>query len=338
MEENSSHQLIANAFAGGDITIVGLGAHRTRLQNQINRGSFGEVYMGNNLASEQEVAVKLESMSSQNRVLLMEGNIYRQLEGGPGIAKVHWFGEQLPLYSVMIMDLMGPNLQQLFSHYGPHFSLKTVLQLADQMIETIEFIHSKSFVHRDISTNNFLIGLGKNCSRIYLTDFGMAKKLTNGFCQQPVRIQRPLIGTPRFASIAAHRGQELSRKDDLESLVYVLLYLIRGSLPWSGLSANSSREKLEQIVQIKVSFSVSSLCEGLPVEFLCFVQHIRSLKSFDIPTYQQLRLMFRTLADKNGIEYDGQFEWQLKTKPCTNSNYDIGDMRSRQGSTSTNLT
>ena len=179
----------------------------------------------------EEVAVKLESIKARHPQLLYESKLYKILQGGVGIPHIRWYGPERD-YNVLVMDLLGPSLEDLFNFCSRRFTMKTVLMLADQMIGRIEYVHNKNFIHRDIKPDNFLMGIGRHCNKLFLIDFGLAKKYRDNRTRQhiPYREDKNLTGTARYASINAHLGIEQSRRDDMESLGYVLMYFNRGSL------------------------------------------------------------------------------------------------------------
>ncbi|RVX05465.1 Casein kinase 1-like protein 1 [Vitis vinifera] len=184
--------------------------NKFRLGRKIGSGSFGEIYLGTNIQTNEEVAIKLgtfligkiaaelvsqsalsmamnlflckdtvsclqENVKTKHPQLLYESKLYRILQGGTGIPNVRWFGVEGE-YNVLVMDLLGPSLEDLFNFCSRKLSLKSVLMLADQMINRVEFVHSKSFLHRDIKPDNFLMGLGRRANQVYIIDFGLAKK------------------------------------------------------------------------------------------------------------------------------------------------------------------
>eukprot|EP00532_Pseudo-nitzschia_australis_P003162 CAMPEP_0168191446 /NCGR_PEP_ID=MMETSP0139_2-20121125/17522_1 /TAXON_ID=44445 /ORGANISM="Pseudo-nitzschia australis, Strain 10249 10 AB" /LENGTH=452 /DNA_ID=CAMNT_0008114625 /DNA_START=323 /DNA_END=1682 /DNA_ORIENTATION=+ len=283
-----------------------------RLGRKIGSGSFGDIYLGTNMTTGEEVAIKLESVKTKHPQLLYESKIYRILHGGLGIPNVRWYGIEGD-YNVMVLDLLGPSLEDLFNYCGRRFQLKTVLMLADQLLSRLEYVHTKSFIHRDVKPDNFLIGLGKRQSVIHIIDFGLAKKYRDPRSHQhiPYRENKNLTGTARYASINTHIGIEQSRRDDLESLGYVLMYFIRGSLPWQGLKANTKKQKYERIMDRKMSTSTEQLCKGYATEFRSYFEYCRSLRFEDRPDYAYLKRLFKELFYRKGFQYDNMFDWTV---------------------------
>ncbi|CAH1958667.1 unnamed protein product [Acanthoscelides obtectus] len=286
--------------------------NKYRLGRKIGSGSFGDIYLGTNISTGEEVAIKLECVKTRHPQLHIESKFYRMMQGGVGIPQVKWCASEGD-YNVMVMELLGPSLEDLFNFCSRRFSLKTVLLLADQLISRTDFIHSRNFIHRDIKPDNFLMGLGKKGNLVYIIDFGLAKKYRDGKTHQhiPYKENKNLTGTARYASINTHLGIEQSRRDDLESLGYVLMYFNRGSLPWQGLKAATKRQKYERISEKKMSTPIEELCKGYPVEFPTYLNYCRQLKFEERPDYSYLRQLFRTLFHRQGFTYDYVFDWNM---------------------------
>jgi serine/threonine protein kinase len=283
-----------------------------KLGRKIGSGSFGEIYLATHVDTYEIVAVKIESSKTNHPQLLYEAKLYNALQGGTGIANIKWCGIDGD-ENILVIDLLGPSLEDLFVYCGRRFSLKTVLMLADQMITRIEFMHSKGYLHRDIKPDNFLMGLGRKANQVYVIDFGLAKRYRDSTTNRhiPYRENKNLTGTARYASRNTHLGIEQSRRDDLESIGYVLLYFLRGSLPWQGLKAATKKQKYDKISEKKLSTPIEALCKSHPAEFSSYFHYCHSLTFDQRPDYSFLRRLFRDLFDLEGYQFDYVYDWTL---------------------------
>ncbi|CAK9870617.1 unnamed protein product [Sphagnum jensenii] len=272
--------------------------NRYKLGRKISSDS-GEIYLGTNIQTNEEVGIKLVQKLSLDQSF-------------SGVPNIRWFGVEGD-YNVLVIDLLGPSLEDLFNFCSRKFTLKTVLMLADQLINRVEYVHSKIFLHRDIEPHNFLMGLGRCANQVYVIDFGLAKKYRDPSTHQhiPYRENKNLIGTAQYASINAHLGIEQSRRDDLESLGYVLMYFLRGSLPWQGLKAGTEKQKYEKISEKKMSTPIEALCKACPSEFASYFHYCRSLLFDDKPDYAYLKRIFRDLFIREGFQFDYVFDWTI---------------------------
>ncbi|KAM6515598.1 serine/threonine protein kinase [Fusarium solani] len=286
--------------------------NKYRIGRKIGGGSFGDVYLGTNIISGEEIAIKLESVKAKHPQLEYEARVYKSLAGGVGIPFVRWYGTECD-YNAMVYDLLGPSLEDLFNFCNRKFSLKTVLLLVDQLISRVEYIHAKSFIHRDIKPDNFLMGVGKRGNQVNAIDFGLAKKYRDPktHFHIPYRENKNLTGTARYASINTHLGVEQARRDDMESLGYVILYFSLGSLPWQGLKAATKKQKYDRIMEKKMTTPTEVLCRCLPNEFAIYLNYCRSLRFDDKPDYSYLRKIFRDLFVREGFQYDYVFDWTV---------------------------
>ncbi|KAH6913147.1 CK1/CK1/CK1-G protein kinase [Coprinopsis sp. MPI-PUGE-AT-0042] len=236
------------------------------------------------------------------------------MHGTPGVPQVHYFGPE-GLHNVLVIDLLGPNLEDLFDMCGRKFSIKTVCMAAKQMITRVQSVHEKSLIYRDIKPDNFLIGVpgSKTANVVHIIDFGMAKHYRDPKTKVhiPYRERKSLSGTARYMSINTHLGREQSRRDDLESLGHVFMYFLRGGLPWQGLRAATNKQKYEKIGEKKQTTPISELCEGFPEEFTIYMNYVRKLGFEENPDYDFLRELFTKVLRTVGEPEDGVYDWML---------------------------
>ena len=293
-------------------------ASKYRVGRKIGSGSFGDIYLAINIQTNEQVAVKLEKVHTAHPQLLYESRLYRLFQGEIGIPALYWYGVD-GSNNVLVMELLGPSLEDILQSHKGKLSLKLVLLLADQMLTRIEYMHSKNFLHRDIKPDNFLIGVGNKTNIVYVIDFGLAKKFRDSKTNLhiPYREGKSMTGTARYASLNTSLGIEQARRDDIEGLGFVLLYLLRGSLPWQGLPGNTKTEKYRNIMEKKLQTSVEMLCNGFPNEFVTFLQYSRSLRFEDRPDYSYLKRLFKDLYIRQGYEQNFDIEMCLNSKNKT---------------------
>jgi casein kinase 1 epsilon len=286
------------------------------LLERLGNGTFGELYACVDSKTRAHFAVKLERLDCKLPQLNYEYKLYKMLFNHVNVPRVHFFGQE-GMFNVMVMDLMGKSLAELFDANGRKFSLKTVLMLSDQLLCRLQELHSKGILHRDLKPNNIVIGnTNETLGTAFLIDYGLAKiyKTSKGHVKYKER--RKLTGTARYAALNAHLGKEQGRRDDLESLGFVLIYMLVGRLPWQGNhNAKTKAEMYSRIKSMKSRMTISELCANVPKEFATYLHYVRSLSFTAQPDYDFLRGLFASLFKRKKFEYDGRYDWTSSYKP-----------------------
>jgi len=229
-----------------------------------------------------------------------------------GAPKLHWCGRESG-YNVLVVDLLGPSLEDMFNFCGRKFSVKTVCEVGLQMIDLLEEVHKRGVMHRDIKPDNFLLGLGSAADQLHIIDFGLAKGWRDSRGKHiPFRDGKSLTGTARYCSIPTHKGHEQGRRDDMESVAYVMLYFLKGRLPWQGIKVTSKRRKYAEILRRKESIPPEELCSGLPDEFRQVLVYTRGLEFEATPDYDWMRARLEDVMSRNKWERDGLCDWVVK--------------------------
>ena len=273
---------------------------------KLGEGSFGLIYEA--IYNNEHFALKFEDLRRNTNLLEAEASIMNYLKG-PNIPSVRSFGTS-GYYNVLIMQLMGKSLEDLINEKKT-FSIKTVCLLGYQMINVLEYIHDKHYVHRDIKPDNFVMGLNSLSKKLYLLDFGLAKKYRSSttLVHYPLINKKKLTGTARYASINAMRGYEQSRRDDLESVGYVMMYFLRGSLPWQGLSGKNKEERYRRILNKKLDTSAYDLCTGYPSELETYIDYTRKMEYVEQPDYNRIRKLLLKILEREGQNLDYIYDW-----------------------------
>ena len=271
------------------------------LKRKLGSGAFGEIFTGKNLSTNEQIAIKCETKTNNNHsYLLNEFNILKYLQRGPGIPKVYGY-IQSKNYNFMLFQLLGPSLEKLFEISNKKFSLNTIIFFGEQMLSRIEFLHSLHIIHRDIKPENFLIGLNKKKSIVYICDFGISKRFRDPKTGNhiPKKEGKSFTGTGRYASVYTHLGIEQSRRDDLESLAYSLIYFYNGFLPWQNIKAKNNDVKYKKILEQKMNINMQNVCKNLPTEFDDFLKYTRDLQFEAKPDYNYLKELLKKVLEKN---------------------------------------
>lgn len=291
--------------------LVGTTINNYTIVKYINSGSFGNVFEAVHKKTGDKVALKIPIKNDERDGLpsiMSEARIYKNIANpSNGIANMKIMKNKDT--KIIVMDLLGPSLESLLSKHK-RFGMKTIILLAMSMIDIMKHIHTCGYIHRDIKPDNFAIGYD-NPSKLYCIDFGLSKKyLKKNGEHINFSDKKRFCGTARYACIAAHTNQEQSRKDDLESILYILVYMYKGKLPWQGIKHKDKKERYRLIGEKKQQVTPEELCEGMSKEFVVFLKYVRNLDFDEKPHYSALKKMFLKLYKSRNYKND-KLEWEL---------------------------
>ena len=312
MNKNEMINSSLNESSEKDNLINELFFNKYKLIKKIGKGSYGIIYLCKDIASNEFFAAKLQNKNIYTNSLQNEYQIMKDINIDK-IPNAKFYGEN-NLYNILIMQLLGKSLEDIFEKilHKQKMPIHSVCNIAIQIIDILEQIHNKNYIHRDIKPSNFLFGNNSfNNNIIYLIDFGLAKKYreSNNAEHYEIKEENKLIGTARFASINAMEGLSQSRRDDLESLGYMLIYFLKGKLPWQNFLIKNKEERYNKIKQTKKEIAINELCSNCPEEIGQYITYVKKLKYEEEPNYNYIKNLFYEILNKTGNKFDYLYDW-----------------------------
>jgi serine/threonine protein kinase len=288
--------------ASSPVFSAGMRIGRYEIRRHIAKGGYGDLYSGIDADTQEDVAIKIEFLGSDQHGILGEADVLRSVQPSAYFPRLISSGATEG-FRYIAVSLLGPSLLAVCRALpANHCSLYTTLHLAVEMLTCIESFHSFGYVHRDIKLANFLLRADVR-RPVVLTDFGLSRPFLVNGCHIERGRSDGLVGTCLYASVNAHDQKQLVRRDDLISWFYCVVELAQGSLPWSHLTVPS------QIRRVKKSVAASELCKGLPPGFQAIWKHLKRLRFEDKPNYGMIRRVIRVAISKQ-IHNDREWDWE----------------------------
>ena len=273
-----------------------------KLEAVLGSGGFGKVFRVTSLKNKKQYALKLDL--KRKGQILTEAKILAEIQTAPGIPKLYDKGKT-ENFSYMVITLLRDNLSTMLKNCGGRFTLGTVANVGTQLLHRVEYLHSKGYIHRDLKPQQFLLDQAN--SMIYLVDYGLAKKFLIAKNHIPFQTHCPRAGNSTFASLNNHMGIRQSRRDDLESISYMLIFMFKGKLPWQQKSKHNSFLKWQKVFILKASINIQDLCRDSPPEFFAFMDYCRMLKFEEKPDYDYLRGLLSAVGKRSNMM--SSFDW-----------------------------
>ena len=280
------------------------------IEKQIGSGSFGQVLYGINKKTSMEVAIKIIDQDTPQDNIKNEIYFSKHLEKNPGFPSIYYTYFEKKKY-IIVQSLLGPSLDKLFRYCDKKFPIKTVLKIGIEMVKRLETMHKEGVLHRDLKPSNFTWGNYSsklnnneinsnilNIKTIYLIDFGLSCSYIDKDIHYKMKTHLNFVGTLRYASVNSHKGISQSRRDDLESMLYILIYFLKGKLPWQDAKAKKKEERHKLIFEIKSKMNIESLCQGLPSEFVELLKYTKKMEFDENPDYNKFYIAFNDLINK----------------------------------------
>ena len=267
---------------------------RYKVGKKIGKGSFGEVFQGTDIITNQKIAIKIEPIEKKKISILQEEiKIYEKITQCYHVPQIIWHGKT-DTNRILVMDLYGSSLETL-KRKDFQFTVPIVSRLAIQILQALQQVHDRKVLHRDLKPDNILIGANRDINHFYLVDFGLSKNFIRNGSHLEYREDKSFVGTLRYSSVKSHIGIQQSRRDDLESFGYVLIYLLQSDLPWTTGSSKDKEAKYKHIKLTKIVARLQDLCKGIPIEFYQYLCYCKNLDFEETPNYEYLIQLFEKL-------------------------------------------